>query len=274
MRTISRRNRSRRRQGLLAGAAASGSWTPNSLGAALALFLDADDTAASIWQNSGGTGAVTLSGDAVGQASDKSGNNRHFIQAASNRRFTWQQNSLGAGHSAIRADDVDDALAPAATFVLTGAQTWALTFRLTSVPVGEFDEILNLGNGSTTTSRLLATDNGAYKRLTWAFDFNGAVAGVGISPVLDTVKHSLLIVYNGAGASTPGNYSCWLDGVAQTVVITTGAVGPYLGTACLGNKSDATGPAAIEFGKIVLASSALAGADLTSLQSYLAASLA
>lgn len=273
MRTISRRNRSRRRQGLLAGAAASGSWTPNSLGAALALFLDADDTAASIWQNSNGTGAVTLSGNPVGRATDKSTNARHFIQAASNRRFTWQQNSLGAGHSAIRADDVDDALAPAATFVLTGAQTWALTFRLTSVPVGEYDEILDLGNGTTSTSRLLVTDNGAYKRITWAFDFSGAVGGVGINVTLDTAPHSLVIVYNGGGPSTPGNYSCWLDGVAQTVAITS-AVGPHLGTACLGNRSDATGPAAIEFGKIVLASSALAGADLTSLQSYLAASLA
>jgi hypothetical protein len=148
-----------------------------------------------------------------------------------------------------------------------------MTYRLTSVPVGEFDEILDLGDGVASTSRLLATDNAAYQKLTWCFDFNGAVVGVGISPTLDTVKHSLLIVYNGGGASTAANYSCWLDGVAQTVVATS-AVGPYLGTACLGNKSDRTGPAAVEFGKIVLASSALAGANLTSLQSYLAASIA
>mgnify|MGYP000004507751 CR=1 FL=1 len=248
-------------------------WTPGSLGAALALWLDADDNAASIWQNSGGTGAVSASGDPVGQASDKSGLGRHFIQATSTKRLTWQQNSIGAGHSAIRADDVDDALAPAATFQLTGAQTWAITYRLTSVPAGEFDELIDLGNGVASTSRLLCTDNAAYQKLTWAFDFNGAVAGVGISPTLDTLKHSLLIVYAGGGASTPANYTCWLDGVAQTVVATS-AVGPYLGTACLANKSDATGPAAVEFGKIVLASGALAGADLTSLKSYLAAAIA
>lgn len=246
-------------------------WTPTSLGAGLALWLDADDLAA-IWQNSGGTGAVTTSGDAVGQASDKSSNARHFVQAGA-RRFTWQQNALGTGHSAIRADDVDDALAPGATFQLTGAQTWAMTYRLTGVPAGEFDEILDLGNGATSTSRLIATDNASYKPLTWCFDFNGAVAGVGISPVLDTVKHSLLIVYNGGGASTAANYTCYLDGVAQTVAVTS-AVGPFLGTACLGNKSDSTGPAAVEFGKVVLASSALAGANLTNLQAYLAAAIA
>ncbi len=249
-----------------------GPWTPASLGASLALWLDADSLA-NVWQNSGGTGAVTTSGDPVGQASDRSGLGRHFIQGASNRRFTWQQNALGTGHSAIRADDIDDILAPAATFALTGAQTWAITYRLTSVPVGEFDEILDLGDGATTTSRLIATDNGAYPRITWCFDFAGGAAGVGISPTLDTVKHSLLIVYSGGGASTPGNYTCWLDGVSQSVAAGA-ALGPYLGTATLGNKSDFTGPAAVDLGKVVLASSALSGSNLTSLQAYLAAAIA
>jgi hypothetical protein len=48
----------------------AGFWTPAQLGSALALWLDAEDTA-----------SITLNGSTVSQWDDKSGNNRHATQA-------------------------------------------------------------------------------------------------------------------------------------------------------------------------------------------------
>ena len=81
--------------------------------AGLQLWLDADDTSV-LFQNSGGTGAVSASSDPVGYAGDKSGNGRHFTKATSGERPTWQADGLATGHDSLLFDDSDDNLTSSA----------------------------------------------------------------------------------------------------------------------------------------------------------------
>lgn len=65
--------------------------TPVNIGAAV--WYDASDLS-TLAQNSDGTGAVAV-GDPVGRIMDKSGNNRHAIQATAGMRPTLRQDSAG-----------------------------------------------------------------------------------------------------------------------------------------------------------------------------------
>lgn len=245
-------------------------WAPTDV-AGLELFLDADDTSV-LFQNSGGTGAVTTTSDPVGYAGDKSGNNRHFVQATSGQRLLWQSDGLGGGHASILADDVDDRLDRSPAFGVVGAQTWALTFRLAAVPgSSEIDGVLDLSAGGKSSPLVVCNFSG-YQNITWCFDFSGSVTAVGINPTLDTTRHSLLIIYNGSGSTTPGNYSVYLDGVAQTVNASSAFVATSGST--LANLANGSFPAALHLGKAIVYSGALSGADLTNLQAYLAGAIA
>lgn len=74
-------------------------WTPDELGASLALWLDADDAS-----------TITLNGSKVSQWSDKSGNNRHAAQAtAANQPTYTASNAVLAGKPSVGA------LSPAGT---------------------------------------------------------------------------------------------------------------------------------------------------------------
>lgn len=65
-------------------------WRPNELGASLALWLDAEDTA-----------SITLNGATVSQWSDKSGNNRHATQTTAASQPQYQSNEI-VGKNAVR----------------------------------------------------------------------------------------------------------------------------------------------------------------------------
>lgn len=249
--------------------AAPPAWAPDDV-AGLQLWLDADDTSV-LFQNNGGTGAITSSSDPVGYAGDKSGNGRHFTKATPGERPTWQADGLATGHDSLLFDDGDDNLTSSA-YSIAGAQTWALTFRLPStLSSSEIDCILDLSNGSRSAPLLLA-NFGGYTTICWRFDFTGTLAAVGISPTLDTSVHSLLIVYNGSGSGTPGNYTVYLDGVAQS----PSSTGVFVATTAteLGRLSSGSFPAGLHLGKIMIWSSALGGTDLSNLQAYLAAAIA
>lgn len=64
------------------------------------------DSAATLFQNSGGTGAVSSVSDPVGYATDLSGNGNHFTQATGGNRLAWNGTGCdfdGAGDSLTRA---------------------------------------------------------------------------------------------------------------------------------------------------------------------------
>lgn len=258
------------RPSLSAGGSTPAPWAPTDV-TGLELFLDADDTS-SLFQNSGGSGAVSTTSDPVGYAGDKSGNGRHFVQATSGQRLSWQSDGMGGGHASILADDVDDRLDRAPAFGITGAQTWAITFRLAAVPgSSEIDGVLDLSAGGKS-SPLVVCNFAGYQAITWCFDFSGSVTAVGINPTLDTSRHSLLIVYAGGGPTTPGNYTVYLDGTPQTVNASSAFVATSGST--LANLANGSFPAALHLGKAIVYSGALSGADLTNLQAYLAGAIA
>jgi len=64
------------------------------------------DSAATLFQNSGGTGAVSSVSDPVGYAADLSGNGNHFTQATAGNRLAWNGTGCdfdGAGDALTRA---------------------------------------------------------------------------------------------------------------------------------------------------------------------------
>ena len=64
------------------------------------------DSAATLFQNSGGTGAVSSVSDPVGYATDLSGNGNHFTQTTAGNRLAWNGTGCdfdGAGDALTRA---------------------------------------------------------------------------------------------------------------------------------------------------------------------------
>jgi hypothetical protein len=71
-------------------------WRPDELGASLALWLDAEDTA-----------SITLNGSTVAQWDDKSGNARHVSQATAANQPTYTASGLN-GKPVLTFDGIDD----------------------------------------------------------------------------------------------------------------------------------------------------------------------
>ena len=80
-------------------------WRPDELGASLALWLDAEDTA-----------SIILNGSNVSQWNDKSGNDHHVIQSTSSAQPTYQPTGF-VGKPTVFFDDSDDLMACATTNV-------------------------------------------------------------------------------------------------------------------------------------------------------------
>lgn len=79
--------------------AAPALWTPAALGSALALWLDADDAA-----------TITLNGSTVSQWNDKSGNNRHAVQAVATSQPAYTPAGLN-GKAVLTFDGSNDLFA-------------------------------------------------------------------------------------------------------------------------------------------------------------------
>jgi len=89
-------------------------WRPNDLGSALALWLDAEDTA-----------SITLNGSNVSQWSDKSGNAKHAVQATASLQPAFVSNGLN-GRPSLNFDGVND--------VMTGVSTQTGFFITVLIP--------------------------------------------------------------------------------------------------------------------------------------------
>ena len=97
-------------------------WTPASLGADLALWLDAEDTA-----------SITLNGSTVSQWDDKSGNNFNFANATASEQPAYLATGLN-GKPSLRTDG-DDTLFYQSS--LLGQNVSGLTAAIVGVhPVG------------------------------------------------------------------------------------------------------------------------------------------
>ncbi len=110
-----------------------------------------------LFQNSGGTGAVTV-GDPVGYVTDRSGNGNHLVQATASRRGTLRQTAGGEYY--IEFDGVDDRYQVTYGSTIT-SRTMCLSFRVNSASAvcddigGENDN--SLYSGSDGSMRYMST---------------------------------------------------------------------------------------------------------------------
>lgn len=111
-----------------------------------ALFDFTDNT--TLWQDTGGSTAVTLNNDPVARADDLSGNGHNLLQATTTKRYIWKS----AGH--IDGDLVNDALE---LTVPTGG--WAGTLVIHSLGGALAYDFASLPAG---TYRALFSDNAFY----------------------------------------------------------------------------------------------------------------
>jgi hypothetical protein len=106
------------------------------------------------------------------------------------------------------------------SLVNAGAQTLFLKYKTRTAPgAGAFQTLVS-PNGTAAFGRVfLVGQVSTYSALSFCLGAAyGSVTMVGVAITIDTNEHSLIIDYNGSGASTPANYTVYLDGVAQTVV--------------------------------------------------------
>jgi hypothetical protein len=129
----------------------------------LQLWLDASDSS-TLYDSTVGGSLVTTDGSAIARWQDKSGNNRHIIQATSNAR-PLLKTAVKNGKNVLRFDGSDDALAIASAFANTSNTTFAfIAFKhnsTTQTGASGADRILNISfNG--TNNRCYAGSGSAF----------------------------------------------------------------------------------------------------------------
>lgn len=197
-------------------------------------------TASTLNALSDGSGAApSAPSDPVGLWEDQSGNGRDLAQTTSGIRGLWDTSPTGVTFDAtfrrlVRATD-----GPAA-----GAVSIGLVFKLSAVPgVGVFFLLARLAHGSGTgISEVYLCNSAGYTAIHVRCGFGTGVGlGVGAVATLDTGEHTLLVVYDGSGSTTPGAYEIYLDGVALSVIASGSSSGLTGGVTSLGCGEDGGG---------------------------------
>jgi hypothetical protein len=205
------------------------SWTPANLGAALALWLDADDAS-----------TITLNGSTVSQWDDKSGNGKHMVQATESAQPTYTTTLSAHGRNVVGGDGTKFMEAANA---FTGADSSMIVVgRINSFPPASFAGIF--GSSSYGNLSLVYNTNQNYSGVNGSSRLLGAfnVLGVGnsgieylqhekdASPSVTYIKNGGTISTNGAAGSTRGTqahklfvYSApYLDGEAWEAILIDG----------------------------------------------------
>lgn len=150
----------------------------------------------------------------------------------------------------------------------TMAFTIGLLFKLNSLPgSGTFQVLADLfanNQGAGDNFQLAAMNLGGYQNISFLV---GGTA-VGINPTLDTAEHTLFITYDGTtvGSSTAA-YTCYLDGVAQTVNASS-AFGSTGGNT-IGARTGPSSPFDGKTGDIAAWRHALNSTEIASMHAYL-----
>ena len=242
-------------------------WNPAQLGASLALWLDAEDTA-----------SITLNGSNVSQWSDKSGNGNHVSQGVASSQPTYL--SVGfSGKPSIRSDSND--FLEAGTTAL-GRNVGGLTAALVGMyPVGATfsvntsDIFISNGN-SVNQTRFLMSPN------TSAGDNKYALAGrrldgdgyATISSTTDALANrGTPWIRIGQRAYSDGVANHWTNGTQDLTAAATQTAGNTSDTNSL-RTAIFSGVAAVpnntELSEIVLTHSTMTTTDRQKLEGYLA----
>jgi len=169
------------------------------------------DSAATLFQNSGGTGAVSSVSDPVGYATDLSGNGNHFTQTTAGNRLAWNGTGCdfdGTGDSLTRAAlDLSGATHLYKVFAgqkTTGNNNAAVIYHSSSPPLtdGAFSLVANGGSVVNFQYTARGTTPSAQARIAQESD-----------AMASSVSYWNLTV----GVDIPTQLDAWHNGVAQTV---------------------------------------------------------
>ena len=235
-------------------------WTPDTPGTPVLL---ADPIVDALWQDTAATTAASSPGDPVARIDVSHGTN--LTQATSGRRPLLTDIN---GHLALLGDGVDDNLNSSQT-IADAAATMAFVYARTGAIGASAQQVITTMGvaGSKRFQVRIAGASASLPYLSWTFA-GASTAHVGANiTVGDAAMHVVVIKYLGGTVTDVGNWRCWVDGAAQTVV-TRAAVTPA-GTTAILARSDAASPSDSKYGQIIVWDSAISDGDCTSASSYL-----
>jgi len=179
------------------------------------------DSAATLFQNSGGTGAVTTVADPVGYATDLSGNGNHFTQATAKNRPTW--NGTGCDF-----DGGGDGLTRAA-LDLAGRSYVYLAFAGQKNTGTLNGPIMYHGNPIASTDGAVGIAANGSGIIAYQYQARGVTSQTQSRiSASDDVMGSHVAYFNlTVGTSADTQLDVWQDGVAQTVPVgSSTGIGP------------------------------------------------
>ena len=190
---------------------------------------------------------AAVSGDPVGGWKDTAAAAHHLDQSTSARRPIYYDSGLGGGaRPRVSFGGVDDGLLMSGWNLGSGAQTIAMEFVRRTNPTAQ--RLFSVRQAGPIFSAISLVNYGGYNEITVLCGSAGGTS-VGCSPTLGTTRHTLVVCYNGSGASTPANYAIFVDGVSQSVVV-SGAFPDSAVMGALGSYNDATIPSAVDIGRV------------------------
>jgi hypothetical protein len=225
-----------------------GLWTPDELGADLALWLDAEDTA-----------SITLNGSNVSQWNDKSGNNRHVSQGVAASQPAYSATGFN-NKPTIQHDGVNDFLLADTTAQAIGSQAFTLLGAIrfpTSISIGSYIISLRETSGQSMTRGYLYRTSNTFLSA-WGDPFAAAPS----IPVVDGTNNIL-----GVQRRTGGVAENFVNGVAGGSITAT-FPSPFgrmsLGALLQGEFTDSW------FSEVVISTGTMTTTDRQKLEGYLA----
>ena len=139
-------------------------------------------------------------------------------QAAGALRPTLKRSIIG-GHSTVLFDGAANVMWSTGT-PTNGAFAQYVVFKTVVNPgASAFGAISFIADGAGTWSPLYVMNLGGYQPYTFIAKVStSAIASSGIANALDTSSHVLGVRYNNGTNTSPGSYTCSLDGTTKTVV--------------------------------------------------------
>jgi hypothetical protein len=227
-------------------------WTPASLGASLALWLDADDAS-----------TITLNGSTVSQWRDKSGNARHASQAAAANQPTYSATGFN-GNGRIRFDGTNDNLSIASTALFSsGNADLSMFFVYNSIASSGYGTIFaNFSEGNLQVLYSTATLTYASPWGIWNNQALDLVSGVYVQN-----KKSIIGVIRNSGVFTGYTDGTTDLSVSNSASVYTGSNTQsqwYIGSSTEGERGN------VEIAEVICINSSLSTTDRQRLEGYLA----
>lgn len=220
-------------------------WDPSSL-PNLAFWLktaDLADGAVASWAPSAGTGTFAQATGA-NKPTKASGPKRVTFTASAPDYLTSGAGSLFSG----------------------GVSSVACNFKLNSLPSsGNFSALMELATVSSAWQISPMNLGAPYQNFSF---LAGGSTAVGINITLDTSPHTIIVTCDGVDFTAPSSYTCYLDGVAQTV-LTSSAFG-HNGGNTIGARGTAANPFDGDLTDFIATNDVITSGNAAKLHTYLA----